>query len=90
MCSNEFYSDTLKFPQMNLTDVKTIANNANNSGSNGFDGDNEENEDTNGDYVNGGIDQYDLCFSLKFVKERVANSPQTFFAIANMPYRFSH
>ena len=39
---------------MNLTDVKTIANNANNSGSNGFDGDNEENEDTNGDYVNGG------------------------------------
>ena len=39
---------------MNLTDIKTIANNANNSGSNGFDGDNEENEDTNGDYVNGG------------------------------------
>ena len=39
---------------MNLTDVKTIANNANSSGSNGFDGDNEENEDTNGDYVNGG------------------------------------
>ena len=54
MCTNEFYSDTLKFPQMNLTEVKTIANNANNSGSNGFDGDNEENEDTNGDYVNGG------------------------------------
>ena len=45
---------------MNLTEVKTIANNANNSGSNGFDGDNEENEDTNGDYVNGGKDQYFL------------------------------
>ena len=58
---------------MNLTEVKTIANNANNGGSNGFDGDNEENEDTNGDYVNGGMDQYDLCYSLKFVKERVAN-----------------
>ena len=60
MCTNEFYSDTLKYPQMNLTEVKTIANNANNSGSNGFDGDNEENEDTNGDYVNGGKDQYFL------------------------------
>merc|ERR1712083_458242 len=51
MCANEFNGDVLKFPQMKLTEIKTIANS--NTMNNGFDDENEEGEDNNEDYVNG-------------------------------------
>ena len=63
MCANELNSEMLKFPQMKLTEIKTIANS--NTMNNGFDGENEDEEDNNGDYVNGGKFFYSWVFLKK-------------------------